>query len=496
MLAGDPIALDFGDAPTAAQLGIAADYPVMLADDGARHAISSLRLGALVDSEADGQPDAGALGDDLAGQSDEDGVVWLTDLVVDPAGVSLAGVEVTASEPGVLDAWIDFNRDGDWNDPGEQIFASYELSGGSERLHFEVPSTASLGATAARFRVSSDGGLAPTGLAIDGEVEDYLVVLQDGAELDGVTVNAQLPGSSVSASLLQNATQTILEVGGQPILQVRTALLAGLTILGTDGDDQLLLNTPDGFGGPLSVGFSGGSDALIAVGIDQTIDLSDSGQFALPDLERIDVTSGGRVVLDPLMLASMQPTSRTLFIERGTAGKVQVNDPWAVDAAVFIDDRLYHPGTFGAGAEAVAAYVATENAWHNPFRPSDVDGDGLVRPFDALMVIGALNRAGRFRFAVEQPEVTDNTPSQFLDVNNDGLIDPVDALEVINRLNRLSRPGGGQGESQGGAPVHDSPPKQATHARLFVDLSWLDEDDDVAPYTNAEISQPRYGGIA
>ena len=46
---------------------------------------------------------------------------------------------------------------------------------GTNELSFEVPSTSALGATYARFRLSSSGGLAPTGLAPDGEVEDYLV---------------------------------------------------------------------------------------------------------------------------------------------------------------------------------------------------------------------------------------------------------------------------------------------------------------------------------
>ncbi|MCU0611672.1 MAG: hypothetical protein MUE60_07795, partial [Candidatus Eisenbacteria bacterium] len=64
-LAGDQ--LDLGDAPDPS-------YPTLLASDGARHITgSAVYLGAGVDAELDGQPNAGATGDDLAGD-DEDGV--------------------------------------------------------------------------------------------------------------------------------------------------------------------------------------------------------------------------------------------------------------------------------------------------------------------------------------------------------------------------------------------------------------------------------------
>ena len=56
---------DYGDAP--------APYPVTLSDDGARHAIGSLYLGAAIDADPDGQPAGGALGDDADGADDEDG---------------------------------------------------------------------------------------------------------------------------------------------------------------------------------------------------------------------------------------------------------------------------------------------------------------------------------------------------------------------------------------------------------------------------------------
>lgn len=159
--------LDFGDAP--------APYPTRLADDGARHQIvGNFFLGKTpTDVDFDGQPTALADGDDNDGTDDEDGVVFNTSLVGGFGGT----ITVTASASGRLDAWIDFNQDGDWNDAGEQIFTSKLLNSGENVLTVNVPGTALPGATFARFRLSGSGNLRPTGPAADGEVEDHRVTI-------------------------------------------------------------------------------------------------------------------------------------------------------------------------------------------------------------------------------------------------------------------------------------------------------------------------------
>ena len=105
---------------------------------------------------------------------DEDGVIFTTPLVRG----SNACVTVALGGPfgGRLDAWLDFDGDSMWSIPAEQIFTSQTLMNGmNANLCFLVPTNAQLGATYARFRLSSVGGLLPAGAAADGEVEDYLV---------------------------------------------------------------------------------------------------------------------------------------------------------------------------------------------------------------------------------------------------------------------------------------------------------------------------------
>lgn len=169
---------DFGDAP--------ASYGTSLAGDGARHLAVGPRLGATRDGDFDG------VSSDLADTdgADEDGIIFSDPIQVGALGVT-AFVDVFGSQGQAtkLDAWIDFNGDGSFGGAGEQIFSSLELAGGSDGrrlLFFDVPSYAVAGEQIARFRLSTEGGLAPTGEAADGEVEDYVVTIVGPTETTGL----------------------------------------------------------------------------------------------------------------------------------------------------------------------------------------------------------------------------------------------------------------------------------------------------------------------
>jgi hypothetical protein len=159
--------LDLGDAP--------APYPTLLADNGARHRIpSAYWLGVTApDNDPDGQPEAEAQGDDNTGMDDEDGVFSSGSLVQGMSGM----LDVIASTNGYLNAWMDFNADGDWSDSGEQIATNLSLPAGINPLPLAIPTNALVGSALARFRFGSMAGLGVTGLATDGEVEDHTFIL-------------------------------------------------------------------------------------------------------------------------------------------------------------------------------------------------------------------------------------------------------------------------------------------------------------------------------
>lgn len=160
---------DFGDAPDS--------YGTTLAANGARHipSFAAPFLGSDIDFEANGAPSPGATGDDTTGvPDDEDGVALPVNL---PAGIN-ASVTVTASGAGGrLDAFVDFNRNGTFTDPGEKVANNLALAAGPNNVPIAVPLLATPGASAARFRISSAGGLGPNGEAANGEVEDYAVTI-------------------------------------------------------------------------------------------------------------------------------------------------------------------------------------------------------------------------------------------------------------------------------------------------------------------------------
>ena len=138
---------------------------------------SAMLLGTTRTVEAAGYNDPNAAGDL------DDGVT----LPRFQQGVTgIISVDVTDSS-GRLQAWIDWDNDGTFTTAGDQV-ATDLTDGGPGDLDAAVngtivfgapaPATAATGQTFARFRYSSDTGLAPdSGEASDGEVEDYAITI-------------------------------------------------------------------------------------------------------------------------------------------------------------------------------------------------------------------------------------------------------------------------------------------------------------------------------
>jgi uncharacterized repeat protein (TIGR01451 family) len=145
------------------------DLPVSYGS--ASHTIGGITLGTGVDGDASDQNDVNALGDDSDGNDDDDGVA--------PTGTwtTSGQVNVTASGSGFLNAWIDFNNDGDFGDTGEQIFTDIPVVAGSQPLTFSIPPGGEVynHQVYTRFRITTNAGTAtsPTGTAPNGEVEGY-----------------------------------------------------------------------------------------------------------------------------------------------------------------------------------------------------------------------------------------------------------------------------------------------------------------------------------
>jgi len=120
--------------------------------------------------ETDAKSNADATGDT------DDGVVFTSGLAIGfDSQLTVTAAGITVDRAGVLDAWIDFDHDGDWS--LDERVISQSLVEGDNQITFTIPNTALVGDTFARFRLSSTGTADPNGLAVDGEVEDYQVTI-------------------------------------------------------------------------------------------------------------------------------------------------------------------------------------------------------------------------------------------------------------------------------------------------------------------------------
>jgi hypothetical protein len=181
---------DFGDSPS--------PYPTSVAENGARHENDGPTLGTLRDAEANGLHSAAADADG----ADEDGVTFGAVRVSQLGAAVIVNVQ-NAPSGAKLDAWIDFDGDGNWNGPADQIVHSVNVVNGDNVLLFDVPSGAASGATLARLRLSTTGNLKPIGAAADGEVEDYVVTIEPP------TVAAGLFGPQITISTAVNTAQSV-----------------------------------------------------------------------------------------------------------------------------------------------------------------------------------------------------------------------------------------------------------------------------------------------
>ncbi len=429
--------LDYGDAP--------ASYPVTLADDGARHVVGSLRLGADIDIDADGNPTAAADGDG----ADEDGVSVIANPVADPTTDTVASFLVTASATSLLDAWVDFNGDGDWDDAGEQIATSAALSAGPNVISYLVPAGATAGDTAARFRVSSAGNLAPTGEAADGEVEDYIVAILDGSAAPDATV------MSPATTTIVRFDQGDSNVGdGQvTLMDAPTDAIGRLDVQSGDTDDTVTVDL-SGDGIPaagLKLDAMSGDNTLAVIG-QSPFDLTDTGNVDATNFINVDLTdaSANTITIDAASVSQLSPANNTIAVIGSEGDAIDFADAadWGMTEPAIAGGRFIRVATNAETGQVVE--IDLPDPWQNPIEASDVNNDRRVSASDALRVINELSRRN---FSDENSETLNDAisttpwPGVYFDQNGDGRASALDALRVINRMAQIANGGSGEAES-------------------------------------------------
>ncbi|MGV3606198.1 MAG: GEVED domain-containing protein [Planctomycetaceae bacterium] len=163
--------LDFGDAPDPkVASNPSGGYATLLANNGPRHlVVPGYSLGAAISEESNAKQTANADGD-----LEDDGLVSYT-LSPGLAGEIKVSLTNTPSLAAKLDGWVDLNDNGVF-EASEKLIDSFTLVAGVNTISTPVLSASQgLGDRFMRLRLSSTGGLSPTGYAADGEVEDYKI---------------------------------------------------------------------------------------------------------------------------------------------------------------------------------------------------------------------------------------------------------------------------------------------------------------------------------
>ncbi|MCA9028326.1 MAG: hypothetical protein KDA86_24150 [Planctomycetaceae bacterium] len=138
---------------------------------------------------------------------------------------------LTANVPSsaVINGWIDFNGDGDWDDPGEHVFVNVANVNGANVLSITAP-VSSVASPIARFRLTETAGYSYFGLAPNGEIEDYqLSVTSPPAAIetpllgDGQTSPRQNPSSLHSLQRFSPTLRLTNNVTNQSTIASETA---------------------------------------------------------------------------------------------------------------------------------------------------------------------------------------------------------------------------------------------------------------------------------
>jgi GEVED domain/Dockerin type I domain len=433
---------DYGDAPSS--------YLTRHEQNGASHKQSTLRLGESIAYEADANPNRLP---NATTDADDDGVSFLTSLVASSTTITRATISVEASANGLLDAWVDFNRNGTF-DTNEKLIAAAGIPvvAGDNRITFEIPSGATPGQTFARFRLSTTGGLGPSGQANDGEVEDYSVTLLDGSVPTDQTID--VPGNLIT--VIRDSNDLVVRRRGVEVYRSPFASIDRLSILTDAFSGVLELNTTNGDVVPVGgIRYDGRGqiDTLRTVGPLASIDLTAGSIWDLISVEAIDIgdAAATTVRFDAATLDAIDTNDDGLILTGQSNDQFVITDRpnWRSGDPTLIGDELF------AKLETTGSFFQTNinagNGWQNILEPNDIDNDGLVTPLDALVVMNGIRRGRYFDRAtgdLVSIDQADPFPGEYYDQDGDNKITPLDALKVFNTIRRR-----GSGESQNSRPA-------------------------------------------
>lgn len=428
---------DFGNAGTGFK-------QTMLTNNGARHGIlAGFHLGATVNGEVD------ASSVDI-----NDGVTFNQLVSGTPAlrAGQTASMKVdvrTGGQPrGYLQGWVDFNLDGDFNDPGEKVISDLRLGTGMHNVSFVVPTSATTGPSRMRFRYGWETGLGPNGPSQVGEVEDYLVNVFGNAPQaidDSFTVPQD---DSRLLNVLQNDFAS--SAGGLVLASVQSPTTQGGTTAIQNG--QVLYTPPSGFFGTDSFTYTvtDGSGATDSATVTITVAPTFTRPVAVDDQAVVSANTGSTnffvdvdvldndIIPDP---GDTRITSIPLAPSNGAAVIVTFNTSDPTDDVV-----RYTPAANFNGTDQFAYQIT--------------DGDGNFSVAIVTVFVGDTETDDKVRYSV-----------QFLSSNGTQTISSIQENQEFLAVVRVA-----DIRNENGVPGDDVPASDLGVFNAFLDLLYEQAD--------------------
>lgn len=158
-----------------------------------------------------------------------------------------------------------------------------------------------------------------------------------------------------------------------------------------------------------------------------SLDLVDGGFRDYEALDATRISTAERVVTFVeselnIDLSSLADASLTGKMREGNSGP----------SPVFTFEMGGKEWDFREGRDGLEAVDAGTELFQNKEMPMDTNGNGVLEPLDALLVINYLNTSPTMQVP---NRVAPELPVGFVDVTGDRVVSPLDALMVINELN-------------------------------------------------------------
>lgn len=209
-------AKDYGDAPLS--YGKVSHQINSFKISGTNQYENYLYLGHAVDAEPDYQESEEANGDDTNLTNDEDGVFFPELLQGDTVDIEVF-VTVHDKGVGVLNAWFDWNGDGDFDEENEIIESPINVYKTDKQIiSVTIPDDAITSEpTYARFRLGDGNVDSPIMESAFGEVEDYQIKIEPVAQMEISKVHLENlfknQSGSVSLNDIVSCSVTLMNTG-------------------------------------------------------------------------------------------------------------------------------------------------------------------------------------------------------------------------------------------------------------------------------------------